>query len=277
MNGASGGPETDVSRTPSTEPERIEALEARFGPVERLGGGRHSRVYQAGDRVVKAYREATGMHVLEAEKMDRAGLGDLVLETLVLGGIELLVMPRFDGRPLAAADVPRALPALAAFLRGLHARERGEVDLDVVRAKLERFATALGGDPRLDPLLDAIERALASGLLEVGARLCHLDLWCANILIADDGRVLVVDWARSDWDDPARDLAILKTGTLDQLPPGPALQHALAVAGDHGPRLTAYVALQTLHDLYWFLQNDPDGFPAAREAKLPRALAMLPG
>lgn len=274
MNGVPRGPEPDAPRAPSTEPERVGALEARFGRVERLGGGRHSRVYLAGGLVVKAYREAIGMHLLEAEKMDRAGLGELVLETLELDGLELLVMPRFDGRPVGAADVPRAAPALARFLRGLHAREHGrDVDLEVVRAKLERFAPTLP-DPRLAPLFGAVERALAAGALEAPARLCHLDLWCANILLADDGRVLVVDWARSDWDDPARDVAILKTGTLDQLPPAPAVELALEVAGDHRARLPAYVALQTLHDLHWFLEREPDGYAAAFDAKAPRALEL---
>ena len=45
-------------------------------------------------------------------------------------------------------------------------------------------------------------------------------------------------------------------------------------------RYRAYVAMTTLHDLYWFLMNEPYEFDSQREKKIPRArhvLARLPG
>ena len=42
-------------------------------------------------------------------------------------------------------------------------------------------------------------------------------------------------------------------------------------------RLPVYVALQTLHDLYWFLENEPDGYAQAHALKVPRALGLLEG
>lgn len=268
---------------PPPESDPAGRLTAVYGPVSYLGGGHHSRVYRllanGGGRVVKVYREGGGMHRVEAASMRRAGLGKWVLGTSELGDLELLLMPYFPGLPVEAAGVERAARPLAGFLRELHARRDGSrVDLRPVAAKLERFAAAELG-PGLVSLFAAVREALGGGRLETEARLCHLDLWCANVLMAGDGRVLVVDWARSAYDDPARDLAILKTGTLDQLPPERALALALELAEAEGvaARLPAYVALQTLHDLFWFSQHEPEGLERARAEKVPRALAMLEG
>ena len=145
-----------------------------------------------------------------------------------------------------------------------------------MRVKLARFQPRLT-EPHLGPLFTAVRRALHLGTLEVESSLCHLDLHRENILIAEDGRVLVVDWTRADWDDPARDIAIFMTGTLDQRPMGEAIQTALEIADDEGvaERLPTYVALQTLHDLYWFREREPEGYEQAFQEKVPRALEML--
>ena len=59
---------------------------------------------------------------------------------------------------------------------------------------------------------------------------------------------------------------------------------ALTFLPDHAPatltRYRAYLAMTTLHDLYWFLMNEPYEFEGQRDQKLPRArhvLARLPG
>lgn len=265
---------------------RFPVLEARFGPLTPMDAGMQSRVYVTPDDViVKVYRNHQGDHCTEAANLRRAGLGDWVIDALEADGVEALVMKRFPGRPLRPADVTRAAPALRDVLRELHREQRGRVDLRRVRGRLQRFRSALAAYP-LDDLFDAVEIPLERGLLDRPASFCHLDLWQDNILITDPPapeRLLVIDWTKSGWDDPLRDLALLKTGTLDLLPPDQSLSLALEFLPDHAPdtltRYRAYLALTTLHDLYWLLMNEPYEFDGQRAEKVPRArhaLARLP-
>lgn len=261
------------------------ALEARFGPLTPMDAGMQSRVYAVPDDevVVKVYRTQRGEHRLEADNLRRAGLGHWVVDTVEADGVEALIMRRFPGRPLTAADIPAALPRLREILRALHRERRGRVDLGRVRERLRRFRSALAAYP-LDDLFAAVEEPLERGLLDQPAAFCHLDLWQDNILIAPDGEVLVIDWTKAGWDDPLRDVALLKTGTLDLLGADASLDAALTCLPDGAPatltRLRAYLAHTYLHDLYWFLMNEPYEFDRQRALKLPRArhvLARLPG
>nr|WP_256487931.1 phosphotransferase [Deinococcus sp. HSC-46F16] len=271
---------------------RFPVLEARFGPLTPMDAGMQSRVYAAagGDVVVKVYRTQRGEHRLEAGNMRRADLGAWVVDAVEADGVEALILRRFPGRPLTAADVPAALPRLREILRALHQERAGQVDLRRVRERLRRFRSALAAYP-LDDLFGAVEEPLERGLLDQPAAFCHLDLWHDNILITPpipaDGasrEVLVIDWTKAGWDDPLRDLALLKTGTLDLLPPGESLNAALTFLPDHAPvtltRLRAYLAHTYLHDLYWFLMNEPYEFDRQRPVKERLArhvLARLPG
>ncbi|PNY82767.1 aminoglycoside phosphotransferase [Deinococcus koreensis] len=253
-----------------------------------MDSGMQSRVYGArdGEVVVKVYRNQRGDHRLEAANMRRAGMGEWVLDVVEADGIEALVMRRFPGQPLRPQDVPRALPRLREIVRTLHARPQGpptpQVNLGKVAERLRRFRSALAASP-LDDLFEAVERPLEEGLLAHPASFCHLDMWHDNILISPAGDVLLIDWTKAGEDDPLRDLALLKTGTLDLLPPDESLQAALSFLPDtEAPTLAryrAYIAMTTLHDLYWFLMNEPYEFGAQRSRKLPRArhvLARLP-
>ena len=79
-----------------------------------------------------------------------------------------------------------------------------------------------------------------------------------------------------------RDLALLKTGTLDLLPREGSIQAALDILppdASSRTRFRAYLAHSYLHDLYWFLMNEPYEFEPQRETKVRRArhaLANLP-
>ncbi len=254
-----------------------------------MGGGYSSRVYAAGEHVLKVYRMRGGAHLEEAERMRRAGLGEWVVDTLEIAPASLpdqpqlepadvLVMRRFPGAPLTASDIPRALPALGAFLRDLHAVQGEPVNLEALRTKLERFRTALEpSDLNLEPLFNAVTDALESGILEVRSSLCHLDLWHQNVLFDPPSRVLVVDWHKSTFDDAARDYALFFTGTLELLPIHQAIPCILELTDAEGvtARLRPYIALSTLHDLYWFQTKQPADFAAAAALKLPRVSAML--
>jgi hypothetical protein len=261
----------------------FKTLEQEFGHVQRIGGGFQSRVYAVigtdaePKRIIKVYREAIGLNRLEAFNMVRAGFGEWVLGARNLNGLELLEVKHFPGEPLGANDIVRAMPALTGFLQKLHAHVGFEgVNLAGVRAKLERFRRTLT-EPEHEPLFNLVRKSLQLGTLEVEARLCHLDLHSANILVAEDGRVLVVDWTRSDWDDPARDLAIFTTGTLDQLKVETAFELGFELAKTEGvqARFGAYIALQTLNDLHWFRTRNLAGYEQAHAIKLPRALRIL--
>ena len=272
-------------------PQTIQALERRFGPLTPLGGGYSSRVYMTGHRVLKVYHAHNGLHELEAANMRRAGLGHWVLETLELAPAALpdatrlepadvLVMRRFAGQPVTAADIPRALPELGAFLRQLHATRAGNVDLEALGMRLERFDLALAGLPvrrDLEPLFACVLAGLRSGALSVTSSLCHLDLWHQNVLFQAPDQVLVVDWHKSAFDDAARDYALFFNGTLELLPLTDALRLILELTDAEGvtARLAPYVALTTLHDLYWFHSKRPSEFAPALELKLPRALALI--
>ncbi len=261
-------------------------LEARYGPLTPMDSGMQSRVYSTADgqAVVKVYRNHQGEHCTEAANMRRAGLGEWVIDATEADGIEALVLRRFAGRPLTRAEVPRALPALREQLGVLHREREGRVDLRRVQERLRRFRSSLSGYG-LGDLFGAVETPLDQGLLDQPAAFCHLDLWHDNILMnRDTGEVLIIDWTKSALDDPLRDLALLKTGTLDLLPADESLMAALTFLPDQTPatltRYRAYVAMTTLHDLYWFLMNEPYEFDAQREKKVPRArhvLARLPG
>jgi hypothetical protein len=265
--------------------DRIEQeLEDHLGALTRLGGGFHSRVYlsESRDSVVKVYRKSTGMHKLEAAHMARAGLGAFVLGTFELEGWDVLVMRRFHGTPLHARDVPAALPNLGKFLRELHHQISDTINQDAIRMRLERFHGTLdlvSERSRLEPLFKAVHTALEGSIFEGIAGLCHLDLWQANVLFAAPDQVLVVDWAKSTWDDPARDYALLMTGTFDMLEPKMAVKLALDLATAESEsvaaRLPAQVALTTLHDFHWFLERDQAAYHSNFDEKLKRALLML--
>lgn len=282
----------------AARPQRFPELEARYGALTPMDSGMQSRVYTTPDgaAVVKVYRNQRGQHRTEAQNMAQAGMDSWLLGVTEADGVEALVMRRFAGHPLRAADVPHALPQLRQIVGRLHAQQQGRVRLERVRERLLRFRRALAAYP-LSDLFDAVELPLERGLLDQPAAFCHLDMWHDNILIAgspgpdagqpgqdDAGReVLLIDWTRADWDDPLRDLALLKTGTLDLLSAGHSLDAALSFLPDHAPatltRYRAYLALTTLHDLYWFLMNEPYEFDTQKEFKVARArhaLARLP-
>ncbi len=254
-------------------------LETAFGKLTLIGGGYHSRVYSNDrDQIVKVYKHSTGMHRLEAANMTRAGLADWLVGTYEVAGFEAMVMKRFAGAPVNAKNVLAALPALGEFLREMHREKFTLVKTDLIWQKLERFKHGLAIYQELESMFKCVKTALEAGLLELESSFCHLDLWSDNILFAPPNQVRVVDWHKAALDDAARDYALLFTGTLELLPIEQASQAILALCQlEKGlaTRLPAYVALTTLHDLYWFKEKQPDGFEAAFDLKVPRVTWFL--
>lgn len=274
--------------------EAFVELEHRFGPLTRLDGGMQGRVYAApNEKILKVYRKSKGEHLREANNMRAAGMVEWVHGTLEIGAVEVLIMRRFYGAPVTAASLPSALPALRQQLQRLHqqsysqghsanaAASAPQVSLQAVQARLQKFRKALAAYQLAD-LFEAIEKPLERGQLVQQAAFCHLDLWHDNILVShSQNDVLVIDWSKAAWDDPLRDLALLKTGTLDLLPANESLQSAVYFLPDANPatllRFGAYLALTTLHDLYWFLMNEPYHFDVQYEKKARRTRHSLIG
>lgn len=241
-----------------------------------IGGGHHSEVYRATSDVWKVYRKM-GLRARELNNFQRAGLADWVVDSqLCIEDHEILVMRAFEGRPATAATLPAAIPAVLQFVHHLH-RPRAEAPwilVERVRQKLQRFASLR--DAELEPLFVEVEQALAAGILEVPAVLCHLDLWSDNVLVSDQ-EAFIIDWVRADWDDAMRDLALLKAGTLDLLSADESLQalqyYPRSLAENR--RLRAYIALTYLHDIHWIGSYQPETLSSQRPFKVERAYHTL--
>lgn len=240
-----------------------------------------SRVYATADggAVVKVYRSGGGKAQREAENLRRSGRGDWVLDTLEVGGAEALVMRCLRGKRITAGTLPAALPQLREQLHALHSIQSGKpVDLGRVTERLQRFRRVLAVHG-VDDLFAAVEGPLQAGDLAQPASFCHLDLWQDNILVAPGGEVLLLDWTNAGWDDPLRDIALLKSGTLDLLGADESLAAALSMLPSRAQavlrRLRAYLALTYLHDLYWLLMNEPYEYAAQSARKIPRARHIL--
>lgn len=254
---------------------------ARLTPL----GGFEARVYTDGERVYKVYKpQEAHLAALEARRMARAGLGSFVLGVVEVEGQGVLITRRFPGRPFTpGAFTPKTLAALGHLFLSLHRLpEPGWVTQEELLFRLERFAESLSGVPEAQELLRLLRRevSVAAG---VERRFCHRDAWAGNLLLKEPGaeglEVMLVDWVRSGGDDPARDLALLKTGSLDLLGEGAAREALFRMARlypkEVRERLAFYVPLTYLHDLHWFRTKDPAGFPQALREKLPRAASFL--
>ncbi|MFN3368273.1 MAG: phosphotransferase family protein, partial [Thermus sp.] len=163
--------------------------------------------------------------------------------------------------------------------------EPGYMEREELSERLERFAESLASVPEALTLAKALMREVP-WVAGVEKRFCHRDAWAGNLLLKtqenpshDDLEVLLVDWVRSGGDDPARDLALLKTGSLDLLGEKRAREALFRLARFYPKevreRLAFYVPLTYLHDLHWFRTKKPEGFLDALSEKLPRALGFF--
>ncbi len=258
-------------------------LEERFGPLEPLGTGHEARVFKSGAWVYKVWRpRERALAFLEARNLARAGFGERVREVAVLkSGHGVLVLRYFPGHPFSKEHFDdRVLASLGGFLLRLHQLpEAGMVEAQELGNRIAHFETTLAPFPELRPVFEAVRARLdrvAGAPLAFG----HGDLWAGTLLVAQDGQVFVVDWARAGPLDAARDLAILKTGSLDLLGKTKALR-TLAVLVRQYPdpeaiwsRLSFWIPLTYLHDFYWFFTKRPDELGNAFREKLPAALAV---
>lgn len=275
--------------------ELLKTLEARYQvQLHPLGEGSEARTFAADGLVFKVYSptpvwegQPAGVYAarLEVLNMTKAGLGDWVVEAIELAKHGVFISRRFPGSNFAAEHFsPEALESLAGFFRQLHQiREPGVVSRDRLEARLSQFGGTLHDLPQARELVWCLRQHLDE-VAGTPQAFCHRDPHAGNILLKDEGAdrdipaALVVDWVRAQPDDPARDLAILTTGTLALLGEHQALQALQSVVHSYpGPqalwrRLRFWVPLTYLHDMHWFRTKEPTGFEAAVAEKMPRAL-----
>lgn len=173
-----------------------------LGP--KLAEGRDSEIYEHGPgRVLRRARDGRSL-AAEAEVMAHAAAHGYPVPRVDDAGDGWLVMERIDGVDLldAIARTPAGLRRAGDLLADLHLQ--------------------LGAIPALDTMRPAPGPA--------GDRLVHLDLHPLNVLVTDDGPV-VIDWANARRGVPAIDVAntwaLVVAGTV----PGGAVDRAVAAIG----------------------------------------------
>jgi hypothetical protein len=273
----------------------LRQLELRFGqPLRPLTQGSEARTFGTDGLVCKIYgpkpawpHQPAGAYAahLEAANMSKAGLGAWVVEAFELDGHGILVTRRFPGHNFEPQNfTPEALKGLREFFCRLHQiPEMGVVSRQRLWARLEQF----GGTLHDLSEAQALVKRLQGHLEEVAGTpqaFCHRDPHAGNVLLRDPGAppdvpaAFLVDWVRACPDDPARDLAILTTGTLDLLGEEQALSALRFIVRGYPdaltlwPRLRFWLPLTYLHDMHWFRVNEPSGFEAAVAEKMPKAL-----
>ncbi len=260
----------------------LELLDLRYRThFQIVGQGNDAQTMASNGYVVKVYGACEPQAPkIEAANLARAGLSDWVMETqadLPNCG-SALTLRRFTGEPFTPGRFSSSsLAGLTGFLLRIHRLpEVGVVHEGTLRAKLNRFRVSLRREPGALQLIEALI-ALLPNVTGVHNRFTHQDLWAGNILLGEDGAILVVDWGRARGDDPARDLAILKTGSLDLLGPEAALETLMSIVRAYPDpeavwaRLRFYVPLTYLHDLHWSLDKEPGDYPGMAKRKLPLA------
>lgn len=259
-------------------------LESRYGALLPLGQRDEVRTFRAGSVVLKIFsRTERESAEREAANITRAGLSQWVLDILDLTdlGYEVLVLRTFPGEPFKPERYTAKVEAkLANLLRWVHSlSESGQSQLSEISQRIALFHRELAEIPAAAGLLDQLGEQ-AGQFTGVPFHFCHQDLWAGNVLVSDQEEILLVDWGRAGGEDPARDLAILKTGTLDLLGPEESLSAARRIVSTYPEgselwyRMRFFVPLTYLHDLYWFKNHKPEELEAAINQKLPQALSF---
>jgi len=255
-----------------------------------LVGGAEARTFAGNGLVLKVYpphaSQPGGIYAarLEALNMTKAGLGEWVVETHKFDQYGILVTKRYPGANFTPERFSQAaLDELARFFVCLHAiPEPGVVSRTRLQDRLQQFGRTLYDLPQAQQLVGWLGQHLEE-VAGTPQAFCHRDPHAGNILLKHPEaqgvpEALVVDWIRAQPDDPARDLAILTTGTLGMLGEEPALA-SLRYIVSHYPephalwrRLRFWVPLTYLHDMHWFRTKAPEDFRAAVADKMPKAL-----
>ena len=191
-----------------------------------IANGRTSDVHRFGaDGAAKVLNPSTPQHWAEAEATFTAAVRELgipapeVRDVTVIDGRAAVIFTRIDGPSMwqrmleHPTEVPTLVQELATIQRSIH--EAGVPD--GLPSLVDRLRLKFSASKELD----ADERASAAALLDeqpVGGALLHGDLHPGNILLGDDGPV-VIDWFDATVGHPTADIArtmlLLSDGATD--------------------------------------------------------------
>jgi aminoglycoside phosphotransferase (APT) family kinase protein len=205
-----------------------------------LAEGREAEIYEWGEgRVLRLMRSPE-----QREAMDRSTAAIVaarsfdvptpeVFEVVDVDGRPGQIMERIDGVDLFSlvAARPWKLPSLVGTLGAIHA----DLHRTQIPEGLPSIHDFIRGRFESSSLVPADIADAARGALEdlpTGSSLCHGDYHPGNVLVVDDG-VVVIDWTNAarghSMADVARSRLMLRVG---ELPPGsPAVVRGLALAG----------------------------------------------
>jgi thiamine kinase-like enzyme len=164
--------------------------------------------------------------VLRVDKAAAARLGldreneRLVLSSLSTAGLVpaaeyfdaaggVFLRPFLPGRSWIEADLAhdQNLARLAKLLRRLHALPPLGKTFDPLAAA-ERYAAGLATEQAQD-ILQKAAALWSESSPNSSTALCHNDLLCQNIIEAEDGQLMLIDWEYAAVGDPFFDLAIV--------------------------------------------------------------------
>ena len=237
-------------------------------PAEPLGRGQTADVYAVGEgRVRKLFHDGTATTVAtrEAENTRLAEAAGLpvpaVHDVLTVEGRPAIVFDRVDGRSMQARLLARpwTVRRAARRLAQLHAEIHATAPTGG-RSLRDRWDAEIRAAPGRTP---STRQQVRSHLdrLPAGDRLCHGDFHPANVLVGDDGPV-VIDWLDAGVGPPAADVA--RTNLL--------LRFA---AIDGNPIQRAFVSLFRRLYLRASLARQPVSLELVRAWELPLAAARL--
>jgi aminoglycoside phosphotransferase (APT) family kinase protein len=173
------------------------------------------RVYPSERRAASAEREAVVLRHLAAVGYPAPALVDASGD-LAAFGLPYVVMEEVPGRN--GLDQLRKRPrqvgplvgSLAAAQASLHALDPETWPIAAEGSEIDRRFDALGDRSFTDPKLAAAVAWLRSNADTVRGEepsVCHFDFHPLNVLVADDGRLTVIDWENAALGDRHSDLA----------------------------------------------------------------------
>lgn len=222
------GDVADVSPNP-----KLEAWGDELCVVRRLAGGHRNQVWLCagpdGPLVAKSTRRSAAALAWLDPVHGRAEAAGFVVPRLVFTRNGALVADGWtlerwlEGRPVEGDDIPRVRSALAAFHQ-LGAAIGQRPGFATTHELIRRDAS---GDVDLDDLpleLRAVCRDAWTALADMPLAAIHGDLSRDNILIAADGRPILLDW-----DEARRDATAFDWGALGEgCEPAPLARARLA-------------------------------------------------
>jgi thiamine kinase-like enzyme len=202
----------------------LQRLESSLGPLSGgpavLEGGitnRNLRVTLGGvDYVVRRPGKDTGLLAIdrEAERLASESAARLGIAPAVAASLGDCLVTRFiAGRPLSRGELAHSVEELAGALRRFHDSGTVLPTTFSVPDLLEDYAAIVrsrgGTIPSTYTDAVAVARRIEAALPPGDARPCHNDLLAGNIMRAQDGRLMIVDWEYAGMGDPRFDLGNL--------------------------------------------------------------------